>query len=293
MQRIDVGSAVLDSDFNFDRLTDAIHAMHEDGIVCLKNAVDPQHIENLHIKLLDDLSTVATDRTKNKWNSLRPPPFHPYLYTDIVYNTFAIEVLRGVLGPNATLTTYGANTSWLGEETSQQIHRDVPDGPIAQRCPAVVLNFPMSVFCLENGPTRIYPGSHLTSVAQANGTRRYTQAMLDEQAARRAPELTTDICPGDLVIRDLRLWHGGTPNRSSVLRTMLALVVIDPDYQQTDESGFKGFEAEESAKDFWYHERLRTSVYFVPMGDRAYYLHAHHSTPPTPLFLDWQARKGT
>ena len=92
MQRIDVGSAVLDSDFNFDRLTDAIHAMHEDGIVCLKNAVDPQHIENLHIKLLDDLSTVATDRTKNKWNSLSPPPFHPNLYTDIVYNKFAIEV---------------------------------------------------------------------------------------------------------------------------------------------------------------------------------------------------------
>ena len=116
--------------------------------------------------------------------------------------------------------------------------------------------------------------------------------MLSSQAARRAPELTTDIGPGDLILRDLRLWHGGTPNHSNKLRTMLALVVIDPTYREEDESGFKGFEAEEGSEGFWHHPRIKTSVHFVPAGDRTYYLRAHHSTPPTALFLDWQKRKG-
>ena len=73
---------------------------------------------------------------------------------------------------------------------------------------------------------------------------------------------------------------------------MLALVVIDPDYTEADETGFKGFEAEIGSEDFWQNPRLETSVHFVPAGDRSYYLHGHHSTPPTPLYLDWQSRKG-
>jgi hypothetical protein len=90
-----------------------------------------------------------------------------------------------------------------------------------------------------------------------------------------------------MVIRDLRLWHGGMPNHSSDRRIMLALVVIDPLYRQQDESGFKGFEAEQGTEAFWSHPRLQTSVHFVPADDRSYYLHSHHSTPPTKLRLDW------
>lgn len=274
------------------QLSDALSAMREDGIVCVKGAVATDLIAVLNEKMQADLDNRTPSRKVNAWNSLRPPPFHPYLYEEIVYNEAATAICRGLLGARATLTTYGANTSWPGQSEPQNVHRDVPDGIITDGCPAVVLNYPLTEFTVENGATLIYPESHRTSVAEAGGTRKYSEAMLAKQARVRQPEQTVGIGPGDLIARDLRLWHGGMPNVSDERRIMLALVVIDPDYTDADETGFKGFEAEQGSDDFWRNPRLETSVEFVPAGDRSYYQHGHHSTPPTALYRDWQMRKG-
>ncbi len=290
MQTILIGHAA--TGLSERQLATALSAMHEEGIVCLKGALAAETVTALNKKMQSDLDVRTPSRNFNAWNSLRPPPFHPHLYKDLVYNEAAIDICRGLLGPRATLTTYGANTSWPGHAQAQNVHRDVPDGPITDRCPAVVINYPLTDFTIENGATLIYPESHRACVVKAGASRQYSQAMLDQQALARSPEQTIGIGPGDLIVRDLRLWHGGMPNTSDERRIMLALVVIDPDYQQADETGFKGFEAEIGSEDFWHHPRLATSVHFVPAGDRSYYLHGHHSTPPTPLYLDWQSRKG-
>ena len=268
----------------------AINIMSEDGIVCLRNAIPLKVIEELHFKMQSDLDQRMPSRNANAWNSLRPPPFKPYLFREIVYNEFAIDICRGVLGEQATLTTYGANTSWPNQMTAQQVHRDVPDAEIIDACPAVVINIPMMEFTVENGATLIYPGSHTAAVGQASGPRRFSKEMLDSRAAVVPSEQTTDIGPGDLVIRDLRLWHGGMPNNSADRRIMLALVVIDAEYRHGDESGFKGFEAEEGSEQFWHHPRLKTSVSFVAAGDRSYYMHGHHSTPKTELQQEHKTR---
>lgn len=277
--------------FSSNGLSGALDAMTSEGVVCLHNVVSRESVANLQQKMQADLDVRTPTRTGNAWNSLRPPPFAPYLFADVVYNEFAIDVCRSLLGEQATLTTYGANTSWPGQPTPQRVHRDVPDSPVRDACPAVVINIPLTEFTIENGATLIYPGSHLASVEAAGGTRQYSEQMLTGRALVHAPEQTTGIGPGDLVIRDLRLWHGGMPNVSSERRIMLALVVIDPTYREGDESGFKGFEAERGSESFWHHPRLRTSVSFVDAGDRSYYMHGHHSTPPTALQLDWDKRQ--
>jgi ectoine hydroxylase-related dioxygenase (phytanoyl-CoA dioxygenase family) len=276
--------------FGEPELAMAVAAMRDDGIVCLREAISSHLIEKLNAKLQADIDVRMPNREVNRWNSLRPPPFHPFLEREIVYNEAAIDVCRAVLGPDATLTTYGANTSWPGQEEPQRVHRDVPDGEVTESCPAVVLNMPMTAFTLANGATKIYPGSHLTSVAEAGGTRQYSEDMLRRQAEAGGCEQTVGIGPGDIVVRDLRLWHGGMPNISSERRIMLALVVINPHYRGQDESAFKGFEAEQGSEAFWKHSRLKTSVWFRPAGDRSYHLHGHHSTPPTPLREDWLRR---
>jgi len=264
--------------------------MREDGIVCLMDAIPLKIIEKLHLKMQSDLDQRTPSRNVNAWNSLRPPPFMPYLFREIVYNEFAIDVCRKILGEQATLTTYGANTSWPNQTTAQKVHRDVPDAEIIDACPAVVINIPMMEFTVENGATLIYPGSHIAAVGQASGSRNYNKEMLASRAAVVPPEQTTGIGAGDLVIRDLRLWHGGMPNKSADRRIMLALVVIDAAYRHGDESGFKGFDAEEGSGEFWHHPRLKTSVSFVPAGDRSYYMHGHHSTPKTQLQQEYEAR---
>ena len=53
-------------------------------------------------------------------------------------------------------------------------------------------------------------------------------------------------------MRDLRLCHGGMPNESSEIRTMLAMVHTAAAYRGADETQFKGFEAAASSAGFWY-----------------------------------------
>ncbi|MCH2351789.1 MAG: phytanoyl-CoA dioxygenase family protein [Pseudomonadales bacterium] len=268
----------------------AVGAMRRDGIVCLKHAIPNGLVAALNTKMQADLDSVQVDRTPNSWISLRPPPFDPYLSREIVYNELAVEICLELLGTGSTLTTYGANTSWPGQGTPQSTHRDVPDAPVGSSPPGVVINIPLTTFTTENGATQIYPGSHETSVEDAQGTRQYTPKMLEEQANRRPPLQLTGVESGDLVIRDLRLWHGGMPNKTSERRIMLALVVIDADYRGGDESGFKGFEAEQGSEAFWQDSRMNTAVCFVPAGDRSYYLLGKHSEPLTALRKDWFAR---
>ena len=270
---------------------DAVVALKTDGIVCLKKAIPRISVEKLNSKMQADLDNVSVDRTPNSWISLRPPPFDPYLSREIVYNKLAVEICVGLLGSMATLTTYGANTSWPDQQTQQATHRDVPDAPIGHSSPGVVINVPLTAFTKENGATQVYPRSHISPVEEAEGTRVYTEKMLEEQKQRVPPMQLAGVECGDLVIRDLRLWHGGMPNKTQERRIMLALVVIDAAYRGADESGFKGFEAEKGSEPFWEDSRLKTAVSFVSAGDRSYYLQGKHSEPLTPLRKDWFARR--
>lgn len=268
----------------------AVSAMERDGIVCLQNAISRESVEELNEKMQADLDVVEADRTRNPWNSLRPPPFAPYLNRQIVFNDFAVDVCIAWLGKEATLTTYGANTSWPDQRTKQNIHRDVPGAPIGPSSPGVVLNIPLTTFTKENGATLVYPGSHDSSVEEAEDSQNIPIEMLEEQSKISPAIQTTNVVAGDLIIRDLRLWHGGMPNTTRKRRIMLALVVIDAAYRGEDETGFKGFEAEQGSETFWEHSKLKASVGFVPPGDRSYYLKSNHSGPLTALRKDWIAR---
>ena len=49
--------------------------------------------------------------------------------------------------------------------------------------------------------------------------------------------------------------HGGMPNTSTEIRTMLAMVHVSAAHRGVDESGFRGFAAERGSEDFWQHPR--------------------------------------
>ena len=256
----------------------------------IRSLLRKNSIDKLNIKMQADLDAVETDRSRNPWDSLRPPPFDPYLYRQIVYNDVAADICIAWLGMEATLTTYAANTSWPDQSAKQNIHRDVPGAPIGPSSPGVVINIPLTTFTKENGATLVYPGSHDSSVEEAEDSQNIPIEMLEEQSKISPAIQTTNVVAGDLIIRDLRLWHGGMPNITRERRIMLALVVIDPAYHEEDESVFKGFEAEQGSEAFWEHPKLKTAVSFVPQGDRTYYLQGGHSAPLTPLRKDWIAR---
>ena len=95
--------------------------------------------------------------------------------------------------------------------------------------------------------------------------------MIHEWEAKRPAERVV-AQRGDLVLRDMRVWHGGMPNRTQTPRPMLALV------HRSEKPEHGTFEVEAGTEDFWSsHPRLQTSPSFVPKPID--YLRQGHSRP--------------
>ena len=63
------------------------------------------------------------ERRPKDFRGIRPPPFAPHLHREIVYNEAAVQVSRGILGPEPTLMTYATNSSFPGSQ-QQGVHAD-------------------------------------------------------------------------------------------------------------------------------------------------------------------------
>jgi ectoine hydroxylase-related dioxygenase (phytanoyl-CoA dioxygenase family) len=84
----------------------------------------------------------------------------------------------------------------------------------------LVANILLCDFTVENGSTEVWPGSHLLC-----DTYQGRAHPLDlEERARYLPSRRLNAPAGSIVLRDLRLWHRGTPNRSGANRSMLSPV---------------------------------------------------------------------
>jgi ectoine hydroxylase-related dioxygenase (phytanoyl-CoA dioxygenase family) len=93
----------------------------------------------------------------------------------------------------------------------------------------MVINVPLVTMEKENGSTEVWLGTHHeTTIADQEGAH-------GDRASGRIKkhllEARKEICPpsqplvkkGSMIVRDLRLWHGGKPNFSNDPRVMLAL----------------------------------------------------------------------
>lgn len=94
---------------------------------------------------------------------------------------------------------------------------------------AMVVNVPLVTMTPQNGSTEIWLGTHNgTTIADQEGAHgdrasgRIKKHLLDAQREKRPPSQPT-VKKGSIIVRDLRLWHGGKPNLSDQPRVMLAM----------------------------------------------------------------------
>jgi len=161
--------------------------------------------------------------------------WHVVEWAELVELETLAGVLNGILGkPGQHYVACGAGGDFVGggcgPENWQALHDDLAHVPNARDHPfppMVSVSFVVDADGLtwENGPVRIIPGTHWDKPGQGS---RNTPPSWDEE-----PEeyWTSTLCPlscGTAIIRDMRCWHGGTPNVSHQIRYLPAVEYAAP-----------------------------------------------------------------
>ncbi|HEX8140001.1 MAG TPA: phytanoyl-CoA dioxygenase family protein [Pyrinomonadaceae bacterium] len=144
-------------------------------------------------------------------------PFtEPFADPTIFEDEDVLAVVRGLVGEDAVMPQLATDTPLLGSEY-QDIHRDTPPlfPETGQETPPyqLAVNFPLIDVVAENGPFEVARGTHMMS--KAEGLR------LIEAGEVKLEAITMNL--GDVMIRDVRGLHRGTPNRTRVPRPMVVI----------------------------------------------------------------------
>lgn len=211
----------------------AIEALHRDGIVALKNAVDVGHLDTLNARMVPEAEKLfaqpSTYRNfgKNTGNIQQEPVLEDgSIFEDIIANPWATAVIQCMLGPRTRVRFYSANTAF--EATDRQpphidVTFDIPKIPFGY-----CVNINLVDTTPENGSTEVWLGSHTdTDRSVLNfSDEHYWEIRKDLQDQRWAisPPIQPSLPKGSLVIRDFRLWHAGRPNLTKNPRVMIVTV---------------------------------------------------------------------
>ncbi|KAI7968251.1 hypothetical protein EIK77_010421 [Talaromyces pinophilus] len=216
----------------------AITALHNDGIVILNNAVETTHLDKLNARMVSEAQTLYAKSTTHRnfgpttGNIQQEPVLEDgYIFSDIIANTFATQVVECMLGPGLALRFHSANTAF--KATGRQpphidVHFDFPRGVPFGYC----VNINLVDTSLLNGATEVWPGTHLgTSIDDVSDTEPGIRKELIEERRKIRPPVQPSLPKGSLIIRDFRLWHAGRPNQTDEPRVMIVTVLFPKWYR--------------------------------------------------------------
>jgi hypothetical protein len=217
--------------FREENLNRAIAAIQEDGFVAINDVIDYAHLDALREKMESDLEKVkALPVVPHNfvWGNIQhdPPPQAEYVFRDVVANPFACQVTSTILGKGAFNNYMSGNSNVPGSRL-QRVHVDAgqlwPNLKVAHPIARLAVNFALNDTAEENGAIELWPGSHLDTRKAVGQNLPLTDEDLTERRAI-APPISGNTQKGSFLLRDLRLWHRGTPNTSNETRFMIAMI---------------------------------------------------------------------
>lgn len=270
-----------------EHLDAAVVALRAEGAVILKNIVAIEHLDQLRERMLQDVNALAA-REDAPYNfnvsniQQDPPPFPPYLFRDVMVNPLVIAVTEAILGPGVKNAAYTGNTA-MPSNLRQPVHVD--SGQLwanletAPPASAIVVNVPLVKVTAENGGTEIWPGTHLDTHVSCHQDIKVPPDLLESRRAL-SPPYQVEMDLGSILLRDMRLWHAGMPNRTSLPRPMIAMI----HYARWMETGIP-MELPLETEALFAGSRLTTCAEFVEYeidyihGPHAYDYHPESSGP--------------
>lgn len=144
-------------------------------------------------------------------------PFEkPFADPSIYEDEDVLNIVTRLVGEDAVMCQLATDTPVVGSDY-QDVHRDAP--PLfpesGQETPPfqLAVNFPLVDVRIENGPFEVAPGTHM--MTRAEGMRRI------EAGEIKLEPITMGL--GDVMIRDVRGLHRGTPNHTETPRPMVVI----------------------------------------------------------------------
>jgi hypothetical protein len=232
----------------------AVELFNRDGFVVVANVLNSEQIDFLWqgcCEVAAEILELDEDRKGNRGNhrysfggsSMTRGQLHRPEWQMLLEAKAATDIVSAIFGsPDFVLRAASGDFCLPGAVEYQPLHSDVRDwapggltpfssfhDPRAQLtirdlpCPYIAVNFlPQDVTKL-NGPTRQIPGTQHSRVP--------IPSLIDEPEWMR---LST-VCPapaGSIMIRDVRAWHGGTPNISDSMRFIPNLEFYAPWFRE-------------------------------------------------------------
>ncbi|MDQ3798015.1 MAG: phytanoyl-CoA dioxygenase family protein [Acidobacteriota bacterium] len=140
----------------------------------------------------------------------------PFADEEIFADADILAIVENLVGKDFTMVQLATDTPLLGSEY-QDIHRDAPPlfPEIKQETPSfqLAVNFPLVDVTPENGPFEVARGTHI--VTKEDGLK------MIEAGERPLEPICLKL--GDVMVRDVRGLHRGTPNKTAEPRPMVVI----------------------------------------------------------------------
>lgn len=224
---------------NPETLQNAIAQIKIDGYVILEQLLPKSVVAHLHETFMKiftehvertgvDTQDVNAETKRGANRFLMHLPFvEPFNDPLIIENPIVLQIMDAMLGPDYNCRYFATDTPLPGSDY-QGVHSDdaplFPETDLVLPPAALVVNVPFIDTTVLNGAMDIWPG----------GTHRIPENMnqpklIQDISAAMTPQKVL-INAGSVLIRDLRMWHRGTPNNSDAARPNMAFIYNRPWY---------------------------------------------------------------
>lgn len=226
---------------------DWVECVKRDGYVVIQNCLPRDFIRGLHAEFMQvmgekvrrfglsavrptdgrdvkndgrqiDFRPEGGNHDLNRWN-MHLPSTSSFLDERLIAHPSVLSVMDAFLGPDCAAFLLGSDTPYPGAGF-QSVHQDFHRF-------GFTVNIPLVDSTLEMGPLEVWPGSHLSKSARARGefnTDRFWLSKKEiEEVVSTIPAKKLDLRAGSMVIRDHRLVHRGTANKSHEPRPWLSI----------------------------------------------------------------------
>ncbi|WP_261133930.1 phytanoyl-CoA dioxygenase family protein [Bacillus sp. Marseille-Q3570] len=218
---------------NPETLEIAVEQVKANGYIIFEKVVPEEKITRIRKEfdvLFDDYISKKGYNTGTNRAQMFLPFETPYIDEDIICNPIATAVIDRLLGEDNHCNYFASDTPMPGSDY-QNAHCDImplfPELDIPLPVFSLVLNIPLVDVTEENGPLEIWPGGTHQNPDRSNhdtldGT--INPHMHIVRAAEHMYSEKVHMPAGSILIRDIRMWHRGTPNNSDYRRTNLAMI---------------------------------------------------------------------